>query len=92
MRYEKKHLLQWFGERVQDRRRGRDPLRIRNSERIKGEHRFTTCDYSNGTRIMIGYRPDNQIAGTLYESLGFMQVSREVIDGEIVRSLQIDQS
>ncbi|MDQ0170397.1 hypothetical protein J2T19_001839 [Paenibacillus tundrae] len=41
---------------------------------------------------MIGYRPDNQIAGTLYESLGFMQVNREVIDGEIVRSLQIDQS
>ncbi|KQY84424.1 spermidine acetyltransferase [Paenibacillus sp. Root52] len=47
---------------------------------------------SNGTRIMIGHRPDNQIAGTLYESLGFMQVSRELIDGEIIRLFQIGQA
>ncbi|WP_338542198.1 hypothetical protein [Paenibacillus tundrae] len=47
---------------------------------------------SNGTRIMIGHRPDNRIAGTLYESLGFIQVSRELIDGEIVRLLQIGRA
>ncbi len=49
-------------------------------------------DNSNGTRIMIGHRPDNRIAGTLYESLGFIQVSRELIDGEIVRLLQIGRA
>nr|WP_275446104.1 hypothetical protein [Paenibacillus sp. ACRSA] len=84
--------MQWFGERVQDHRRALDPLRIRNSGGTKDEHRFTTCDFSNGTRIMIAHRSDNQIAGTLYESLGFMQVSRELIDGEIIRLLQIGQA
>ncbi|WHX51309.1 GNAT family N-acetyltransferase [Paenibacillus woosongensis] len=44
---------------------------------------------SNCTRIMIGHRPDNQIAGKLYESLGFNRVSEEVIDGEIVSLLRI---
>lgn len=39
-------------------------------------------------RIMIGHRPDNQIGGKLYESLGFNKVSEEVIDGEIIRLLQ----
>lgn len=43
---------------------------------------------SHGIRIMIGHRPDNQIAGKLYESLGFNKVSEEVIDGEIIRLLQ----
>ncbi|WP_318152753.1 GNAT family N-acetyltransferase [Paenibacillus terricola] len=41
-------------------------------------------------RIMIGHRPSNEIAGKLYESLGFMRVSEEVIDGEIVRLLQLE--
>ncbi|SHN73107.1 diamine N-acetyltransferase [Paenibacillus sp. ov031] len=45
---------------------------------------------SNCTRIMIGHRPDNLIAGKLYESLGFIKTSEEVIDGEIVRLLQIN--
>lgn len=45
---------------------------------------------SNCTRIMIGHSPDNQIAGMLYESLGFIKVSVDVIDGEIVRLLQIN--
>ncbi|GAA0135446.1 GNAT family N-acetyltransferase [Paenibacillus sp. YSY-4.3] len=44
---------------------------------------------SNCTGIMIGHRPDNQVAGNLYESLGFIKVSEDVIDGEIVRLLQI---
>lgn len=43
---------------------------------------------SHGIRIMIGHRPDNHIAGKLYESLGFEKVSEEVIDGEIIRLLQ----
>jgi len=43
---------------------------------------------SHCKRIMIGHRPDNQIAGKLYESLGFKKVSEEVIDGEIIRILQ----
>lgn len=44
---------------------------------------------SSCTRIMIGHRPDNKIAGKLYESLGFIKVSEDIIDGEIVRLLQI---
>lgn len=40
-------------------------------------------------RIMIGHRPNNQIAGRLYESLGFKKVSEEIIDGEVIRLLQI---
>lgn len=44
---------------------------------------------SNCKRVMLGHRPDNQIAGKLYESLGFTKVSNEVIDGEIVRLLKI---
>ena len=43
----------------------------------------------NCKRIMIGLRPNNHIAGNLYESLGFKKVSEEVIDGEIIRLLQI---
>ncbi|OMF32812.1 GNAT family N-acetyltransferase [Paenibacillus sp. FSL H8-0259] len=46
---------------------------------------------SKCTRIMIGHRPDNLIAGKLYESLGFSQAGEEVIDGEIVRLLQISE-
>ncbi|WP_409340623.1 GNAT family N-acetyltransferase [Paenibacillus sp. MBLB4367] len=42
----------------------------------------------NCQRIMIGHRPENQVAGNLYESLGFKKVSDETIDGEIVRLLQ----
>ncbi|MCQ6563258.1 GNAT family N-acetyltransferase [Paenibacillus mendelii] len=43
----------------------------------------------NCSRIMIGHRPNNQAAGHLYESLGFSKVSEEVIDGEIIRVLQM---
>jgi diamine N-acetyltransferase len=46
-------------------------------------------DLMNCKRIMIGHRPDNLIAGELYESLGFKRVSEEVIDGEIIRLLQL---
>lgn len=45
--------------------------------------------HSKCKRIMIGHRPDNHIAGKLYESLGFNKVSEELIDGEIVRLLKI---
>lgn len=38
-------------------------------------------------RIMIGHRPENTVAGALYESLGFKRTSRELIDGEVVRLL-----
>lgn len=41
-------------------------------------------------RIMIGHRPANFIAGGLYESLGFKKVSEELIDGEIIRLLQLN--
>ncbi|MNN80427.1 Spermine/spermidine acetyltransferase [compost metagenome] len=44
---------------------------------------------SNCTRIMIGHRPNNQIAGRLYESLDFQKVSEELIDGEVIRLLKI---
>ncbi|WP_342424231.1 GNAT family N-acetyltransferase [Paenibacillus sp. FSL E2-0178] len=44
---------------------------------------------SNCTRIMIGHRPDNLIAGRMYEALGFLKASEKVIEGEIVRLLQI---
>ncbi|NOU65374.1 GNAT family N-acetyltransferase [Paenibacillus sp. LMG 31461] len=40
-------------------------------------------------RLMIGHRPDNLIAGSLYESLGFQKTSEEIIDGEIVRLLRL---
>lgn len=43
----------------------------------------------NCKRMMIGHRPDNLIAGELYESLGFKKVSEEVIYGEIIRLLQL---
>ncbi len=39
-------------------------------------------------RIMIGHRPENGIAGNLYESLGFHSVSEGLIDGEVVRLLR----
>lgn len=38
-------------------------------------------------RIMIGHRPENTVAGNLYESLGFEKISNELIDGEVVRLL-----
>ena len=38
-------------------------------------------------RIMIGHRPDNVVAAKLYERLGFMRVSDELIDGEVVLAL-----
>ncbi|MCR8641273.1 GNAT family N-acetyltransferase [Paenibacillus sp. N1-5-1-14] len=38
-------------------------------------------------RIMIGHRLENTVAGNLYESLGFERVSKELIDGEVVRLL-----
>ena len=44
---------------------------------------------SNCKRLMIGHRPDNHIAGELYESLGFSKLSEEVIDGETIRLLQL---
>lgn len=41
----------------------------------------------NCQKIMIGHRPENVVAGNLYESLGFKRVSKELIDGEVVRLL-----
>lgn len=41
-------------------------------------------------RIMIGHRPSNVIAGEMYESLGFKKTSEEIIDGEIIRLLQLN--
>ena len=41
-------------------------------------------------KLMIGHRPDNFIAGNLYESLGFHRASEEIIDGEIIRFLQLN--
>ncbi|MFC4775453.1 GNAT family N-acetyltransferase [Paenibacillus sp. GCM10023252] len=43
----------------------------------------------NCKRMMIGHRPNNKIAEVLYDSLGFKKVSEEVVDGEIIRLLQI---
>ncbi|OZB98848.1 GNAT family N-acetyltransferase [Paenibacillus sp. XY044] len=40
-------------------------------------------------KIMIGHRPNNLTAGHLYESLGFLKVSNELRDGEVVRLLQL---
>lgn len=40
-------------------------------------------------RLMIGHRPDNLIAGNLYESLEFQRASEELVDGEVVRVLQL---
>ncbi|MCM3783724.1 GNAT family N-acetyltransferase [Neobacillus mesonae] len=40
-------------------------------------------------RLMIGHRPQNQVAGELYESLGFQKVSEELQDGEVIRLLQL---
>ncbi|WP_243895968.1 GNAT family N-acetyltransferase [Paenibacillus sp. F411] len=45
--------------------------------------------FMNCKGIMLGHRPDNRIAGELYESFSFKKVSEEVIDGEIVRLLQL---
>lgn len=39
-------------------------------------------------RLMIGHRPNNAAASKLYESLGFVKASEEVVDGEIIRVLQ----
>ncbi|WP_339241828.1 GNAT family N-acetyltransferase [Paenibacillus sp. FSL R5-0517] len=39
-------------------------------------------------RIMIGHRPENDIAGKLYESFGFHRVSEGLIGGEVVRLLR----
>ncbi|OKP77886.1 spermidine acetyltransferase [Paenibacillus helianthi] len=41
-------------------------------------------------KLMIGHKPDNLIAGNLYESLGFQRASDEIIDGEIIRFLQLN--
>ncbi|APO45348.1 spermidine acetyltransferase [Paenibacillus xylanexedens] len=41
----------------------------------------------NCKSIMIGHRPENRIAGNLYESLSFQRVSEGLIDGEVVRLL-----
>ncbi|MCP1183740.1 GNAT family N-acetyltransferase [Paenibacillus sp. 1781tsa1] len=41
-------------------------------------------------RIMIGHRPENGIAGNLYESIGFHRVSEGLIDGEVVRLLRCE--
>ncbi|MDR6551875.1 ribosomal protein S18 acetylase RimI-like enzyme [Paenibacillus qinlingensis] len=41
-------------------------------------------------KIMIGHRPNNLIAGEMYESLGFKKASEEIIDGEIIRLLQLN--
>ncbi|MDR9854231.1 GNAT family N-acetyltransferase [Paenibacillus sp. VCA1] len=42
----------------------------------------------NCKRVMIGHRPENLVAANLYESLGFMKVTEEIVDGEIIRLLQ----
>ncbi|WP_339838239.1 GNAT family N-acetyltransferase [Paenibacillus sp. FSL R7-0272] len=42
----------------------------------------------NCKRILIGHRPDNHVAGALYESLGFQRISEQLIDGEVVRALK----
>ncbi|MEK4852344.1 GNAT family N-acetyltransferase [Paenibacillus sp. FSL H7-0756] len=42
------------------------------------------------TRLMIGHRPGNRIAGLLYDSLGFQKVSEELCDGEVVRCLELN--
>lgn len=42
----------------------------------------------NCKRIMIGHRPENGIAGNLYELLGSHSVSEGLIDGEVVRLLR----
>jgi len=47
------------------------------------------CVTLNCKRIMIGHRPNNQLASQLYESLGFRKVIDEIVNGEIVRLLQI---
>lgn len=52
------------------------------------ESKYVDERNSSCTRIMIGHRPDNLIAGRMYEALGFLKASEEVIDGEIVRLLQ----
>lgn len=54
------------------------------------EHLIQYMSSSNFTRIMIGHRPENHIAGKLYEALGFIKVSEEIIDGEIVRHLHVE--
>ncbi|WP_338042426.1 GNAT family N-acetyltransferase [Paenibacillus alba] len=41
-------------------------------------------------RLMIGHRPNNLIAGSLYESLGFQKASEEIIDGELIRLLRLN--
>ncbi|WP_082708174.1 GNAT family N-acetyltransferase [Paenibacillus sp. DMB5] len=41
-------------------------------------------------RLMIGHRPDNHTAGHLYESLGFHRVSDEIIEGEVIRLLELN--
>ncbi|WP_151733987.1 GNAT family N-acetyltransferase ['Paenibacillus yunnanensis' Narsing Rao et al. 2020] len=41
-------------------------------------------------RLMLGHRPDNLIAGNLYESMGFQRIGEEAVDGEIIRVLQLN--
>lgn len=40
--------------------------------------------------LPVGHRPENRIAGNLYESLGFLRVSEEIIEGEVIRLLQLN--
>jgi len=43
----------------------------------------------NCKKIMIGHRPENTLAGKLYESLGFND-SGQIVDGEVIRCLKFD--
>ena len=47
---------------------------------------WKNCDCN---RIIIGHRPSNEIAGKLYESLGFERTG-QIIDGEIIRCLLLN--
>ncbi|MEO3946709.1 GNAT family N-acetyltransferase [Gorillibacterium sp. CAU 1737] len=54
------------------------------------EQLIADMSHSHCKRIMIGHRPANQAAGRLYKSLGFSKISEEIIDGEIIRLLEIE--
>ena len=45
--------------------------------------------FCNCNKIMIGHRPNNIVAGKLYESLGFKKTG-QIFDGEIIRCLKFD--
>ncbi|MDP5275771.1 GNAT family N-acetyltransferase [Chengkuizengella axinellae] len=46
----------------------------------------------NCKKIMLGHRPNNFLAASFYESLGFKKKSDELIDGETVRVLVISDN